>query len=209
MKTTRQRIVDYIESRQAAAPAEIASALKMSAANARHHLTVLADEGVVQVVGERPVQGRGRPAQLYRLSAAVSAHALDVLAAALLRQALEQFDAQKSEEWAAFLDRLAESMAVQIRGSQVGGGGRSLTLRLQTAVRRLGAFHYQPRWEAHAVGPRLILSHCPYSSLLSQFPQVCLLDQRLLSRLVDAPVLPFSLQETIAPGLKQCVFVVK
>ncbi len=209
MKTTRQRIVDFIETRQAASPAEIAAALKMTAANARHHLTALADEGVVQVVGERTAQKRGRPAQLYRLTSIVSAHALDVMAAALLRQALRQFQAGGGEDWAVFLDRLAEAMAEQMRGPQIISGGRSLTLRLQAAVRKLAAYHYQPRWEAHAVGPRLILAHCPYGSLPAEFPQVCQLDQRLIGNLLGSPVICTTIQEAVAPGIRQCVFVVK
>ena len=206
MKTTRQRILDYIASRGVVTSAEVSAALRMTGANARHHLSTLVVEGVLQIVGERSTEQRGRPAQLYRLTATVSAHALDVLAAALLQHELERIDPARPEEMDLVLNQLAQRMAEALVGANRTAIGRSLAARLQFVVRRLAAFHYQPRWEAHARGPRLVLGHCPYGSLAPAHPQICQIDQRLLSLLVEADARQTAVLEETSPGLYQCVF---
>lgn len=206
MKTTRQRIIEYIISRGVVTSAEVAAALHMTGANARHHLSTLVLEGVCQIVGERSTELRGRPAQLYRLSATVSAHALDVLASALMQQELSRVDMANPEELDKVLHQIAQRMVETLVGPNKATIGRNLTVRLQFVVRRLAAFHYQPRWEAHARGPRLVLGHCPYGRLAVTQPHICLIDEHLISRMIEADARLTSKLEQTSPGLYQCVF---
>ena len=71
MVTSRQRLHDYLEQHGPVTIQEITRAMHMTAANARHHLNILIEQGVVEGVGERAAQGKGRPSLLYALASQV------------------------------------------------------------------------------------------------------------------------------------------
>ena len=85
MQNTRQQILAYLEEKPAAAPNEISRALHMTAANARHHLGLLVEEGFIEVIGKRGAKGRGRPARLYVLAHQAMETNIDRLVEALLQ----------------------------------------------------------------------------------------------------------------------------
>jgi len=199
MQTTRQRIIDHLDSARLASASEIGSALGITAADARHHLGILQAEGAVQVSGQRRWAGRGRPTRLYSLTGQAQRHNLDGLSSALLAELLAPLDAEGQRD-------ALQSIARRLSG---GGGSRGghLSRRLTACVQRLNELGYQSRWEAHAQGPRLVLGHCPYALLLAEHPELCQLDAHLLGELLANPV-----QQTarLAPdrrGGRHCTFV--
>jgi predicted ArsR family transcriptional regulator len=62
--TTRLRILDHIRKYQTASVKEMSIQMGMSGANIRHHLAVLENNDLIEVVGMRQ-EGRGRPRQVY------------------------------------------------------------------------------------------------------------------------------------------------
>ena len=84
MQLTRQQIVDYLQTNRTATPIELSRALQVTAANIRHHLKQLTQNGLVEIVGTQPVRGRGRPMKLYSLTENALQHNLEGLASALL-----------------------------------------------------------------------------------------------------------------------------
>jgi len=64
--------------------------MKMTEANARHHLEILREQGVVQVVGRRPSRGKGRPARIFSQSEQSLGHNLERLTNALLEEIASQ-----------------------------------------------------------------------------------------------------------------------
>jgi len=196
--TTRQRILEYIQSKEVVSAAEISQALHMTAANARHHLSALRDEGVVLVIGQRPSRGRGRPVDLYRLALPLSLHNLDGLAHALL---LEQFDSTDPQSQDALLEKLALRLT-----SLDGISSHNLTQRLTQVVQHLNHLSYQARWEAHAQGPRVTFQHCPYAAIIAQHPELCRMDHFLLRDMVHMPVQQLTKLEMTPSGIPQCVF---
>ena len=198
MPTTRQRILEYIKSKEVTTAADLSSALHMTAANARHHLSTLKEEGVVQVIGQRPSRRRGRPVDLYHLSFPLSLHNLDGLAHAVLLELLGEADPQAQEE---LLERLALKIV-----PRAATASKNLTQRLTQAVQLLNRLSYQSRWEAHAQGPRVILHHCPYSAIIAQHPEICRIDRFLLRNMLDLPVQQLAKLEMTPTGIPQCVF---
>jgi predicted ArsR family transcriptional regulator len=196
--TSRQRVLEFIQSKEVVTSAEISSALHMTAANARHHLSILRDEGVVQVIGQRQKAQRGRPVDLYCLSKPISRHNLDSLAHALLNDILGEKD------FAAQTDIL-ERLALRLAPAEV-SESKNLTLRLAQAVQHLNRMSYQASWEAHAQGPRVIFHHCPYAAILPQHPEICRLDQLLLKNMLRLPVHLLAKLEMTPSGIPQCVF---
>jgi len=186
MKTSRQRVLEYIRSRKVIGVAELSRVLKMTPANARHHLSILQQEGLVQVVGQTAPEGKGRPAQLFSLSEQVQSHNLDRIAAAALDELLVGLEPMEIEQ---VIGRLALRLSRVLQSGDHKDGealpvarpaGRSLTQAILFAVQRLNELQYQARWEAHAQAPRLILGHCPYAAILADHPELCRMDARLL-----------------------------
>jgi predicted ArsR family transcriptional regulator len=198
VKTTRKLIIEHLKTRRTASATEIGHAIRVTPANIRHHLEVLMDEGVVQIAGERPSDGRGRPTHLYSLVEQVKGHNLDGLASALLQESLETLP---EEERKMTLERVANRL-IEYSIPSVGG----LTQRLYSAIRQLNNLNYQARWEAHADAPRLQLGHCPYAAILPGHPELCQMDGKLLERLLNAPVLQTAKLSRNSRGEAYCSF---
>lgn len=207
MKTSRQQVLEYVTAQRLVSARDISRAMQMTDANARHHLNILVEQGVVAVVGQRSKQGKGRPVQMYGLSEQAAGHNLDRLAGSLLDELL---DGQTREQQEQTLERLAGRMlkTVQPADGEQQLQRSHLTRRLFQAVRQLNEFNYDARWEAHTLAPRLILGRCPYAAIAGRRPQICRLDHFLLQQLVEAPVEQIALRQADRSGVKQCIFVV-
>ena len=191
--TTRQKILDYLKRNRTAASQEIARALRMTPANARRHLGILAADGRVEVVSQRR-EGRGRPLKVYRLAGTLVGDNLAALAEALLTEAGEKVA----------MDALGDRLAGEGPGT-----GQPLMRRLTSTVGRLNQLHYQARWEAGAGGPRVVLGHCPYAAVIEGHPELCEMDVAILGKLLGGYVKQSAKLETGAGGGRFCAFEVK
>jgi predicted ArsR family transcriptional regulator len=203
MKTSRQRLLEYIRNQRAVTAGDLAAALRMTEANARHHLAILQERGLVQVIGERPAKGKGRPAQLFGLSQHNLGDNLPALVSALLDELLERDGTEARQE----LLRGAARRMIQ-KHPAAGKPPSNLSARLVETVQRLQELHYQARWEARSGAPRLILGHCPYHAILSEHPELCQADASLLEGLLGAPVEQRAKLASDGKGLTQCIFQV-
>jgi predicted ArsR family transcriptional regulator len=208
MKTSRQQVLDYVIAQRVVSANDLSRAMQMTEANARHHLHILSEQGLVSVVGRRAAQGKGRPVQLFGLSEGVAGHNLDHLAAALLGELLVGLP---EDEQAQMVERLAVRMLND--GERPPGeqqpGRTHLTQRLFQAVRHFNRFNYATRWEAHAIAPHLILGHCPYARIVGEYPELCRLDQFMIEHFVGARVEQIARLQPDRRGAQQCVFAVQ
>jgi len=205
VKTSRQRLLDYVQTHQLVSAVEIGLAMRMTASNARHHLAILEEQGLVEVFGQRASEGKGRPTNLYSLSQKVRGQNLDKLAHALLKDIL---DGLPQQELGGVLQRIADRMSEGIPDEATRKINRTLTRRLNDAIRFLNDQNYLPRWEAHAEAPHLIFGNCPYAVILADHPELCQLDVRLLKSLLASPVEQIAMLEHDAQGAPHCVFMV-
>jgi predicted ArsR family transcriptional regulator len=200
MTSSRQTILDFLESKRAATPLEIGQALHMTTANVRHHLAILVSEGVVETIGERTAGKRGRPAKLFALTSLTRQHNLDELANALLEEFLDQ---KPPADQQVFLRRIARILADPDKTAG------KIPQRFYRAINRLNEMRYNAHWEAHAQAPFLILRHCPYSCILPMHPVLCQMDAYLIQELLDKPA---QLVEKLAKdntGATYCKFIIK
>lgn len=201
MDSTRLQIIKYLRGKEVATAIEISNALGVTSANIRHHLSVLKNEGVVQTIGQRPAAGRGRPTHLFSLTDRASRNNLDILASAMIDEFINILSASEQKK---ALERLANRL---IKDPKIRTG--NLPQRLFRAVNDLNEHNYQARWEAHAIAPRLILGHCPYAAIISDHPELCLLDANLIEQLINAPVKQIDKLNRDAFGIIYCTFVVE
>lgn len=205
MKTSRQRVLDYIEQHRVATIADISRAMQMTPANARHHVSILEDQGLVEVIGKRAGPGRGRPSNLYGIAEQAVGNNLSRLAGALLDELLaDRTPAEVQVGIERLAARLVDDLCLE-RGESKPAG--NLTQRLYSAVQCLNEMRYQSRWEARAEGPRLILEHCPYAAILEQHPELCRMDEALIEDLVGNPVRLSARLVRDARGNPHCIFL--
>jgi predicted ArsR family transcriptional regulator len=191
MTTARQKVLTHLKKTRSASAREIARALKMSAPNVRHHLSVLCSDGRVETTEVRLRESRGRPEKMYSLSQSALGDNFSALADALLSEAGSKIS--------------VEGIAVRILAlSQF--ANLPITKRLALLVEKLNEMHYQARWEASSVGPRVILGRCPYAKIIEGHPELCQMDAVMLKGALGSNVEQLAKTEK-AQGT--CIFAMK
>lgn len=190
MITARQKVLAHLKKTRAASAREIARALKMSAPNVRHHLSVLCSDGRVEFVAVNNREGRGRPEKMYSLSQAALGDNLSALANALLTEADSKIK----------MDAVASRILNSNQFTNL-----PVTKRLVLLVEKLNEMHYQARWEAGAEGARVIFGRCPYATVIEYHPELCKMDAAVLKKALGRPVLQSAKSEAGGRGL--CPFI--
>lgn len=197
MQSTRQRILDHLEQNGSASARQLAQAFGMTPANLRRHLGILQRRGLLAAI-ERPIPGgRGRPEEVYALTARAQPDNLKQLSGALLEQS-------KGRGQEARLKQLA----IHLLGNLPTPVGR-ITQRLVAAVQSLAPLGYRPRWEARPNRPEVVFGRCPYAAIIAEHPELCRMDAHMLEELLGAPVDQLTKLEPGPQGTPHCVFALQ
>lgn len=199
-QTSRQRILAYLRDHNGVSATEMSRPLRVTAANLRHHLSILVSDGRVRILGTRPGSNRGRPVQIFGLSDAAVGDNLAGLADALLSETLEHVPTPE-------LEAVLRSLAARLASAQSVEAKAHITRRLALTISQLNRLGYVSRWEAHGAGPRIIFEHCPYSAVIERHPELCQMDAFLLARLLGCDVEQTARLEKNARGTLFCQFV--
>ena len=192
--TARQKVLSYLMKNRTASAREISRSLKMSAATVRHHLRMLASDGRLEMESARGRDGRGRPEKVYSLPRAMLGDNLSALGGALLAEAGPKVK----------MDALAKRLA-----GDVDLGNQPIAKRLNLGVEKLNQMKYHARWEAGAEGPQIHFGHCPYSAIVEQHPELCKMDESLLSQLISRQVVREKRLEIERSGICPFVFLIR
>ena len=194
MAIARQKILDHIKKVRTASAREIARALKMSAPNVRHHLSVLRKDGRVEVTSTKSRGQKGRPEKTYSLGNKLIGDNLEVLADALL---MEKVDTTKVGKQIAKFQNLKPTKK------------QPPALALSQFVEKINEMHYQAHWEAGAEGPRVVFGRCPYSKLIANHPELCDMDTALLEESLSQAVIRVEKNEKSKIGFCPFIFMLK
>jgi predicted ArsR family transcriptional regulator len=196
LKTTRQIILDYLQGHATATVQELSRSSQVTRADVRHHIGLLVKEGVVEAIGRRGLEGRGRPMLVYSLVRELQLNNLTLLLKALCQSLPDEV--REDILW---------SVAEHLAGNCKPFAG-NLTRSLVQAVKRLNEMHYHARWEARSDGPRMIFSHCPYATILADCNSLCHLDTLLLQVLTGHTVELVDCIDLEEHNPTHCVFLV-
>jgi len=188
--TARQKVLAHLKKTRSASAREIARALKMSAPNVRHHLSVLRSDGRVEFAAIHNREGRGRPEKLYSLSQAALGDNLSALADAIL----------SAEGFRLKVESVARKILDPGQFANL-----PVTRRLALLVEKLNEMNYQARWEAGAEGPRVIFGRCPFAKIIENHPELCKVDSAMLEISLGRPIIQITKNETSVRG--SCPFV--
>lgn len=200
--TARQKIQDHLKKRQSATASQIGRALNMSAANVRHHLSILLSDGRIELYGETHKIGRGRPVKVYRPSEKVLGDNLAFLSSSLMSELLIRSSSTKQHE---ALQKIAKRLSDQI--GRIDPNNQS-TKKLANLVEKLNGHHYQARWEAGAEGPRILFGHCPFAAIIEHHPELCQMDRYILEEEMGGQARQLAKIDQKVGGNTHCIFLI-
>ena len=195
--TTRHRILHFLARHRTGTAGEVARAMRVTPANARRHLNILAADGRIEVVSHKQV-GRGRPEIVFSLSGTMKGDNLE----GLVRAWMEGITQSRR---LAVLKKVGRDSLVPHEQQPQG----NLAQRLAAIVERMNNMHYHVRWEAGNDGPRIMLGHCPYKAVLASYPELCQMDAALLESMLGMQVIQSAKLQKKLGGSPVCIFQVK
>lgn len=180
---TRQKIIEHLKEKEYATVEELAGVVGLTPMAVRYHLNVLQSENLIHAADvRRPSAGRGRPQQIYQLTDAadelfpvdyfgLTGYLLDELTTRLGKKGIQEL-------FTHIADRLAHE-APPPRKNQ------TTAERLNELVAFLSSKGFVVDWEAADGGFLINAYSCPYRQLARDHEYVCLLDNRVISAMLN------------------------
>ncbi|MEN8171341.1 MAG: winged helix-turn-helix transcriptional regulator [Chloroflexota bacterium] len=203
MSSTREKVQKILLSHQRSTINELAEAVGISPISVRHHINKLEALGFVSSEEER--HGVGRPRNVYFLT----------------EKGLEQFPTRYLRLTIRLLQQLKETLPEKMVGelfSQMAGDiatdfaseldldELSIEKRLDITRDLLNAEGFTMEWETKDDGYHIHEVNCPYHHVGQSHPEVCAVDETLISTLLSVPV---EKVKCILDGDSFCTYVVQ
>jgi predicted ArsR family transcriptional regulator len=201
-KSTRERVLQTLLKKHRCTINELAEAVDINPISVRHHISKLQADGLVSSDEER--HGVGRPRQLYFLTEAGMEH----FPTRYMRLAIRLLEQLKEQIPAEMVNQLFMQMAtdlVEKYASPAKTQGLSTEQRLEFVKGLLKNEGFDIEWER--VGDNYYIREvsCPYLHVGQNHPEVCWIDQTLISAVLD---LPTEKVKCVLNGDNNCTYVV-
>jgi DeoR family transcriptional regulator, suf operon transcriptional repressor len=201
MKSTRDRILQTLLRKPRQTINELADAVGINPISVRHHLTNLQMEGLA--VAEEERHGVGRPRLVYFLT----------------EEGVERFPTRYLRITNRLLAQIKETMpeaAVSNLFNQIAGTmaeeytdqmkGMEIEDRLDFVQTSLAQEGFTVEWEKKGNEYMIHEISCPYYQIGVNHPEVCAVDQTLISKML---AIPAEKVECILSGSSHCTYVVR
>jgi len=201
MKSTRDRVLQTLMRQPRTTINELAKAVGINPISVRHHLTNLQVEGLVSSEEER--HGVGRPRLVYLLTEAGS----ERFPTRYLRLTSRLLDQLKSTMPEPMVSKLFSQMAADMAedySDQM--KGLSIEERLDLARVLLAEEGFDVEWEKDGAQYQIHEITCPYLHIGQSHPEVCTVDQTLISKMLAVPA---EKVQCILSGDAHCTYVVQ
>jgi DeoR family transcriptional regulator, suf operon transcriptional repressor len=200
MSATRDEIINYLQKHGSSGVADLATATGVTPVSIRHHLSALQAEG--QITSVESHSGVGRPKLLYSLTEAASerfpgkyVHLTDKLLAEI-----------KSAMPAPVIENMFTAIATNMAaGHKHKFEGKTLEEKVELLISVLGEEGFMAAWNKVGDAYHLTEYNCPYFAIGQRHPEVCTIDQTLISNMLDSTV---EKTTCILNGDQRCVFVI-
>ena len=200
MKSTRDKILQFLLKKPRSTIIDLAAAAEINPISVRHHLSNLQASGLV--IGEEEKHGVGRPRIVYSLTEGGMERFPTRylrLTTRLLDQLKESMpEAMVSKLFAKMADDLANDYEEQMRGLEI-------EERLDLVKTLLTDEGFNIEWEKSGSQYRINEISCPYYQIGQNHPEVCTVDQTLISKML---ALPASKVQCILSGDSYCTYVI-
>jgi len=201
MKSTKDKILHTLLRKPKITINEIAEAVGINAISVRHHLSNLEKEGLIAAEEER--HGVGRPRLMYSLTEdgmerfptkylRLTTKLLAQMKESLPAPAVAQLFSQVAED-------MANNYSDQVKGL-------SMEERLDFVKDMLAQEGFTVEWEKKGKEYQIHEISCPYYQIGVAHPEVCTVDQTLISKMLALPV---NKVQCILNGGAHCTYVVQ
>jgi DeoR family suf operon transcriptional repressor len=181
-KNTREQILQILLARKRCTINELAEVVGINQISIRHHVMKMEAEGLVETEEER--HGVGRPHRMYFLSEKGREH-FPTHYVRLTVRLLEQLKEQANP---IFIKRLFTQMAEDMASDyQVEAKSLDIEEKLELIQKILSQEGFTVEIEKHENSFYIKEISCPYFHIGQNHPEVCAIDQTLISSLLDIP----------------------
>ena len=201
MKSTRDRILQTLLKKPGSTINNLAEAVGINPISVRHHLTNLQVEGLVSAEEER--HGVGRPRLIYSLTE----HGMEQFPTRYLRLTSRLLDQLKSSLPQPMVSKLFAEMATSLADDYAQQmQGLSMEERLELISDLLAEEGFTVEWEKTEGQYHIHEITCPYLQIGQSHPEVCTVDQILISKMLAVPA---EKVQCILDGSSHCTYVVQ
>ena len=201
MKSTRERILQALLSHPRSTILELAEEVGINAISVRHHISNLLIQGLIKAEEER--HGIGRPRQVYMLSETGS----EMFPTNYLKLTTRILDQMKNTLPAPVVDKLFTEIALEMSANYKQlAANLSLEEKLNLIQTLLSREGFTIGWEKSGDEYRITEVSCPYLHVGQNHPEVCKLDQTVISAILGAPV---EKENCLLLGNDHCTYIVK
>jgi len=201
MNSTRDRILQTLLRKPRTTINALAEAVGINPISVRHHLTNLQVEGLVSTEEER--HGVGRPRLVYFLTEA-GTERFPTRYLRLTSRLLDQLKSTMPEPMVGKLfSQMASDMAEDYTDQMK---GLSMEERLDLTKTLLTEEGFNVEWEKAGNQYQIHEITCPYLRIGQSHPEVCTVDQTLISKMLAVPVEKI---QCILSGDAHCTYVVQ
>ncbi len=183
MNPTREAILQSLRAHGQRTVSDLAGEVGISPASIRHHLNSLQAGGMIAAQEVR--RGVGRPRLPPTRTSLAHAH-FPARYVKLSERLLEEIKAHLPP---ATIGRIFADIAAGIVAEHSRAlAGKTLEEKLPLLVDLLGAEGFMTAWDRVGEHYRLTQNNCPYFHVSQRHPEVCTIDQTLISELLALPV---------------------
>lgn len=200
MKSTRERILQTLLNHPHSTIVDLAQAVGINAISVRHHLSSLEAENLV--VSDEERHGVGRPRLVYSLSE----KGLERFPTRYLRLTNRLLDQMKESLPPAAINKLFTSMASDI-ASDYAQQIKLLSVeeKLEFIKTLLAQEGFSVEWERQGTEYLIHEVTCPYYHIGQAHPEVCTVDQTLISEVLSIPAHKIN---CVLRGDTHCTYVI-
>jgi predicted ArsR family transcriptional regulator len=198
MSNTREKILQTLLSHPGSTISDLAIAADINTISVRHHLTSLQAEGLITAEEER--HGVGRPRLVYALTEK-GVEKFPTRYLRLTNRLLDQLkfsmtDQQINDLFQRMADDMASDYANQTKTM-------SMEERLDFVKRLMSEEGFAMEWEKKGDHYHINEITCPYFHVGQAHPEICAIDQTLISRILGIPIEKI---QSVLSGDNRCIF---
>jgi len=201
MKSTKERILQTLLRKPNLTINDLAEAVEINPISVRHHLSNLEKEGLIAAEEER--HGVGRPRLVYSLTEDGMEHFPTKYLRLTTRLLAQMKESIPGPIVASLFNQIAEDLASQYASDIK---GLNMEERLDFVKDLLAQEGFTVEWEKKDDKYEIHEISCPYYQIGVAHPEVCTVDQTLISKMLAVPA---NKVQCILNGGAHCTYVVQ
>ncbi len=200
MKSTKEKILLFLLKNPKSPITDLANAVTINAISVRHHLNNLLAEGLVFFEEER--HGVGRPRLVYSLS----------------DEGLERFPSRYYRLTNRILERFKDTLSPDLLNNLFAEIARDIATSHHQTIKNLSLEErlnfiqdlldeegFNVEWEKKEDHYLIHEISCPYFQVAQTHPEVCTLDQTIITEILDIPI---NKMKCILRGDQRCSYII-